>query len=357
MYLAIIRVLLAVGSIFPSLCVQSELLHTAKDSNDGESTLDRTINERQHWNHYHCRVTIRLATESDGWTEEAQDVLWELSRDGIIGKKVRHAPTHLGMLTVVHGDLGVGTALHFTAKDGTGLPVSVLDCSDSSRIAPDLRSFGLQPESAGLFGPVRNAVDLHKLGTLISSEEVKLGGNAYQRVVFQQSDGAELAYWIDTSQGNSPVRCMRSLRGVVQTSDCLYLSKDGHWLPRSVEYTRTEQGKVMHREIATVEYLSFNEPLPANVFSPESLNIPLGTAVNWEAENVEPPGPRGSLYWKGDGIGLVDSLPKFSSFRYSTDPTSQVATSDRNSLILLNVLLLAIFAVWHAAKHIWGKPK
>lgn len=119
--------------------------------------------------------------------------------------------------------------------------------------------------------------------------------------------------------------------------------------PVSCRYSRHTDGLLTAEDAVVIEVVSLNEPLPESAFQLSDFEgLEGGTAVNWVATEVQPPGENGTLFWDGSAIVVADPAPDVSV----SLPEPQVASSRRWLLVGVNLLLISVAAVVIASRRL-----
>lgn len=107
-------------------------------------------------------------------------------------------------------------------------------------------------------------------------------------------------YWIAPALGSSIIRIDCDDNEGCVDSTVLQVAKDtrsGIWLPTSSKFTRIAQGKLEISEELRIEVLSLNQSLDLSYFTPQKMEVPVGTLTIMMPESTEQ-----NYFWDGEKI-------------------------------------------------------
>jgi hypothetical protein len=210
---------------------------------------------------------------------------------------------------------GVATGLALIARERTNQDTI-------NRTIVDCRVLGLT--SIGLTAAVPlNFVLLDPNRKNFSIVEESINGIPCKKISSEHPNGAVTITWIVPAQGYSVLRMRMSSadNSLVDQADYTVAEykNSGIWFPTISEYKRMRNGNIESFQNLSVQVVSLNEPLPADIFNPKSFDVPLGkTAYTAGKKSI------GKLYWDGNKIAnenetVLNSIPipsRGNAFRY-----------------------------------------
>lgn len=215
----------------------------------------------------------------------------DMQRSDFPGQAVRN-------VTIVDG----GQVLEYTDEKPNGSPVAMsirrLRPGDQHpAMAPDPRLIGMVPrEWENLsFGESIDAFvgNKNRSHSTLSSE--RLGGTTVDRIEYRGAKTLNRV-WINKEGSYSVVQVETIGESVASRISTQYeLHKEsGLFVPRSFVFKRTLDGKVTHKQAATIIWKDLNSPDPGKPFAPNQFNIPVGTSVS-----TDDPNEFGKRIWDG----------------------------------------------------------
>jgi hypothetical protein len=189
-----------------------------------------------------------------------------------------------------------------------------------NRTIVDCRVLGLTPIGLTAAVPL-NFILLDSNRKNFSIIEESISGIPCKKISSEHPNGAVTITWVAPTLGYSVLKMRMSSvdNSLVDEADYTVAEykKSGIWFPTVSEYKRMKNAKVELFQNLSVQVVSLNEPLPADIFNPKSFDVPLGkTAYVQGKESI------GKLFWDGNKIAnenktVVDFIPiRGNTFRY-----------------------------------------
>jgi hypothetical protein len=168
----------------------------------------------------------------------------------------------------------------------------------------DIRLLGMVPFAT--FIANRKITDI--IGNASRTELIMVDDNidgiACKKISFLDDRSIPTSVWIAPNQGHSIIRIERnSEKFDFHTTMVVRVTKhepSGIWFPTECLCTETDNaGNIRHRQDIRIISASFNSPIPDDIFTPKTMNVPKGTS----ASKVDRVGEAsGNLIWDGNQI-------------------------------------------------------
>jgi len=188
----------------------------------------------------------------------------------------------------------------------------------------DIRLLGMVPWATFLGDCIITEVIGNAERTELKMIDDNLDGIACKKISFLDRRSIPTSVWIAPEQGFSIIRVEKSSeKHNFHTTMIVRVVKhepSGIWFPTECLCMEIDNdGKMQHRLDIKIETASFNSPIPDDIFTPKTMDVPVGTTAT-KTEKVG--APSGSWVWDGNKIAsehevaLADIPPRGNGLRY-----------------------------------------
>jgi hypothetical protein len=178
-----------------------------------------------------------------------------------------------------------------------------------------------------------------------SIRKTTLNGKDLLLIEYTLLNGVLVRTWVAPEWGPSIVRMeaedVVDGKQMLDSTVCDYADPPPgrYWYPKSCTYQRMIDGKLANKEVAQVEIVSLNQPIPPEAFTLAGMGIAKGTPIKGLPTADKADGPR---FWNGETI-LTQQMPRIPA------DLPGASTGWRRPFLLGGSLFLALIAgllVW-----------